>query len=134
MKIAIVIILCIVLSQLIKFILDGMRYGFSSKSLIKDGGFPSTHSTLVSGLSAAVYFEQGFSILFFVAATFAIIVCVDANRARKEIGDEAKAINKIIIKEKMFFPRLFEGEGHTLGQVMGGVVFGIVIALIIYGV
>jgi len=134
MKIALAILITVMASQIIKGVIQSIQTGFSIKNFLGDGGFPSTHSGLVSCLTLSIFFEQGFSVLFFASIVFSIIVINDSFRVRKETGDHAKILNKIIIKENLSFPKMFEREGHTKGQVVAGIIFGIIITLIIYTV
>ncbi len=134
MKIAIALLIVLVAGQLIKGIIESIKSRFDITNFLSDGGFPSTHSSLVSCLTLSVYFEQGFSVLFFASLVFSLIIINDSFRVRHETGEQAKVLNKIIVKEHLGFPKLFEREGHTKGQVLAGILLGIMLSIIIYSI
>lgn len=132
MKILIGLIISIVASQIIKVLVDLAKKRFEWKTFLADGGFPSSHSAVVSCLTLSVFFEEGYSIIFFACLVFSLIVINDSFRVRKETGDQAKVLNKIIVNEKLSFPKLLEREGHTKGQVFAGIILGLLVTIIVY--
>lgn len=110
---------------------------FNFRWLLNTGGMPSSHAAGVSALATAIGIQQGFdSALFAIAAAFAMVTMFDAQGVRRATGQQAGILNKMMddiywkgqIEEK----RLKELVGHTPIQVIGGFIFGIFWALILY--
>ena len=104
--------------------------------IFNDGGMPSVHSALVSGLATAAGLTHGFaSGLFAVCAVLAIVVMHDASGIRRQSGKHAEVINEImeILKNEPFpehIKKLKEVLGHTPLQVSMGCLLGIAVALL----
>lgn len=99
---------------------------------------PSSHSATVTGLACAAAFVDGGNSTEFVLALFlAFIVMYDAMGVRYETGREAAALNELNrrIRGKGGKP-LTEGKmdekiGHTLPQIIAGMLIGIATASIL---
>ena len=123
-----------VLKTLINFILLGK---FQLERMWGDGGMPSAHSATVCAMVIATARSEGFgSAIFAVAAVVAIITMHDAMGVRRETGEQAKVLNKMIeqwidVTEKNAPFRqnmhLKEMVGHTPLQVLAGFVVGCVV-------
>ena len=108
--------------------------------IVGDGGMPSGHSATVASVatvSALVYGLASFE--FAIAGLLAIIVCHDATGVRQETGKQAVILNQLteliekISDEKLSDEvKLKEFVGHTMTQVIAGVLLGITNALILY--
>ena len=110
---------------------------FNFRWFIGTGGMPSSHAAGASALATSVGLNQGFdSILFAVAASFAMVTMFDAQGVRRSTGQQAGILNKmmddIYWKGQIEAKRLKELVGHTPIQVLAGFLFGIVCALILY--
>lgn len=123
-----------VLKTLINFILLGK---FQLERIWGDGGMPSAHSATVCAMVIATARSEGFgSAIFAVAAVVAIITMHDAMGVRRETGEQAKVLNKMIeqwidVTEKnapfLQNMHLKEMVGHTPLQVLAGFVVGCVV-------
>lgn len=123
-----------VLKTLINFILLGK---FQLERMWGDGGMPSAHSATVCAMVIATARSEGFgSAIFAVAAVVAIITMHDAMGVRRETGEQAKVLNKMIeqwidVTEKnapfLQNMHLKEMIGHTPLQVLAGFVVGCVV-------
>ena len=123
-----------VLKTLINFILLGK---FQLERMWGDGGMPSAHSATVCAMVIATARSEGFgSAIFAVAAVVAIITMHDAMGVRRETGEQAKVLNKMIeqwidVTEKnapfLQNMHLKEMVGHTPLQVLAGLVVGCVV-------
>ena len=121
-----------VLKTLINFILLGK---FQLERMWGDGGMPSAHSATVCAMVIATARSEGFSsAIFAVAAVVAIITMHDAMGVRRETGEQAKVLNKMIeqwidVTEKnapfLQNMHLKEMVGHTPLQVCMGGLLGI---------
>ncbi len=109
---------------------------FDFKWLMMTGGMPSAHSAGVSALATAVGMLTGFdSIMFAIAAIFALIIMFDAQGLRRSTGRQAEALNKmmedIYLKHELKQERLLELIGHTSVEVFMGAILGIVVAVFV---
>ena len=127
MKILIVVIIATLLAQLIKFCHHYIITGkFRFQKFFETGGIPSSHSSAISAMSFAVYFEEGFSTLFFISLIIAVMVIRDSFGIRYAVGQNTKRLNELthnIVNEI---------SGHTPFQVSIGIILGLVISLIAY--
>lgn len=119
-------LLVVIGSQAIKLATDGIKGNFDIKEFfITYGGMPSSHTAFVVSVTMLVGLRQGFgSPLFAVAAVFALIVMRDAVSFRNILGNQAKAINKILGGAQ---PKLRERMGHSPLEVFAGAVWAIAI-------
>jgi len=98
---------------------------------------PSSHAAGVAALATACGLEQGFdSVVFGLAAVFAMVTMFDAQGVRRETGQQAETLNKIMDdlywKGRIEDGRLEELIGHTPFQVFIGALLGCAIALFLY--
>jgi len=121
-------------SQILKIIIIAAKHKqkFSFNDLIVTGGMPSTHSALVSSLAAIIFLEQGLSALFFVVLTFSLIVLRDSMGVRRSVGEEGKAIEKIVKYERIKIDRFRYALGHTPVEVAAGLFIGFISAIFSY--
>ena len=120
-----------VLKTIINFVLLGR---FQLERMWGDGGMPSAHSATVTAMVIATARSEGIhSAIFAVAAVVAIITMHDAMGVRRETGEQAKVLNKMIeqwidVTEKnapfLQNMHLKEMVGHTPLQVVAGVLLG----------
>ena len=120
-----------VLKTIINFVLLGK---FQLERMWGDGGMPSAHSATVTAMVIATARSEGIhSAIFAVAAVVAIITMHDAMGVRRETGEQAKVLNKMLeqwieVTEKnnpfLQNMHLKEMVGHTPLQVVAGVLLG----------
>ena len=115
----------------IKFLINSARKRRWAFDLVGNGGFPSNHSSVVVSMATLIALREGIGHpAFGVAVTLAFIVMIDANSLRQHVGRQAAAINRIAVgKDPM--PVLRERMGHTLVEICGGIVTGMLVG---YGV
>ena len=106
--------------------------------LVTTGGFPSSHTALVVGLTTSIGLTQGFaSPLFDCAVVFSSIVMYDAAGVRRAAGRQAAVLNRIVADLqhdlRIPFPKLQELLGHTPLEVVGGAVLGVAWAFLVHG-
>jgi acid phosphatase family membrane protein YuiD len=129
-------------AQVLKVIINAVVYKkFDLSRLFGDGGMPSGHSATVSSLACItglVYGPSSFEFAF--TAILAIIVCHDAMGVRMETGKQAIILNEImdgldiIFSDEVAEVKLKEMVGHTMPQVIAGVILGILDAIIVYNI
>ncbi len=137
MMIILLAILAILVSNTIKFVVFLRSGGTLSRSsffwhYLWTGKFPSSHSAAFGSAVASLWYTEGFTSL----VAFSIIVAVFVmytlfeNKKRYELfaeyymqsSDEAI---KLLVTEK----KIAEFEGHTMTEVIGGLLVGIATAL-----
>lgn len=106
---------------------------FNARRMVGAGGMPSSHTSLVVSLAAAVGFHDGWeSPLFAVTVVLASIVMYDAAGVRRAAGKQAKVINELVREMKVEHTirenRLKELLGHTPLEVFAGALLGFGIA------
>jgi acid phosphatase family membrane protein YuiD len=106
------------------------------RRFIGAGGMPSTHSALSMCVAVTIGFREGWdSPLFALAIIISFIVMADAAGVRRETGEQAKVLNKIILEffeeRKIRDERLKELIGHTPFEVIVGALIGIVMAMLL---
>jgi len=117
-------------AQVVKYFTAFYRNGiWDYRVMFDSGGMPSSHTSLVMGLTTAIGYHYGLgSTLFPLSLAFSLIVMYDAAGVRRHAGKQAEVLNKII--EDMFHgspmseTKLKEVLGHSPLQVMAGAVLG----------
>ncbi|TFG94680.1 MAG: divergent PAP2 family protein [Calditrichales bacterium] len=103
------------------------------------GGMPSSHSSLMTSVTLSTGLNYGFgSAIFAVAFAISMVVVYDATGVRRQAGIHAQKINIIFEEflrgEPIEIDKLKVVLGHTPLQVVGGVILGVFVALIIWGI
>lgn len=119
----------------IKFVITSVRQRRLAFDLVGNGGFPSNHSAVVTAMATLIALREGIGHpAFGVAVTLCFIVMIDANSLRQHVGRQAAAINRLDRAGLDADPqrkRLRERMGHTLVEISGGIVTGILVAVAI---
>ena len=133
-----------VIAQAVKPFFYYMRHKeWHWKLMGASGGFPSSHTALVSALSVSVgLVEQFRSSIFAVTLALAAIVIYDAANVRYYSGQNAKVTQQLIRDLKEKYPDLFTDPvyetklkqvlGHKWREVIGGILLGVAVAFIVY--
>lgn len=114
-----------------KFLINCVRSKQLAWHLIGYGGMPSNHSAIVSSMATLIALKEGINHpAFGVSITLAFIVILDASSLRRQIGKHAKALNDLTknSENKLIFR---ERIGHSLVEIIAGIITGIISALII---
>ncbi len=117
-----------------------MHRKFNVKLAFGTGGMPSSHSATLSGTTLAIGLFSGFdNPAFAIAVAITMIVVYDAAGVRREAGYHAEALNRML--DDWFIitktpteeqKKLKEMLGHTPIEVVGGVLTGLVTALVMW--
>ncbi len=107
--------------------------------MFSSGGLPSSHSALVTAVALSIGFQDGFDTpIFALAVAIAMIIIYDAAGVRRQAGFHAERINEIMKNfiESRRFPEedLKEMLGHTPFEVITGVMLGVLISWMVFGV
>jgi len=102
--------------------------------MFSTGGMPSSHTASVVALTTAAGLTFGLSSFSFAATfMFSMVVMIDAMGVRRETGEQAKIINRmmkefLISKDPEIWNRtLKELIGHTPLQVAAGAAVGVIV-------
>ncbi len=143
MKIFIICIMAWATAQLIKVIINLITYAVKKKrgeeykkvtfsTFLKLGGMPSSHTATVIALCCSLGLTTGWnSDIFAASGVFAFITMFDAFKVRLPIEKLTEAFNAL--QEKVRGEEAEEVkkvEGHTIPEILGGVVVGGVISYI----
>lgn len=138
-------------AQALKVLLVYLQSGkWEKERMFGAGGMPSSHSALVCSLAIGMVRKVGFQAPeFALSLAFAAIVMYDAMGVRRAAGEQAKLLNRLVFgfrymdlgkpddtkdeeEESAEDPKkLKEYLGHTPLQVLGGALFGILVAMAI---
>jgi acid phosphatase family membrane protein YuiD len=117
----------------IKFAITSVRQRRLAFNLIGNGGFPSNHSAVVTSMATLIALREGMQHpAFGVAVTLAFVVMIDANSLRQHVGRHAAAINRLADGKDPAHQHLRERMGHTLVEIGGGIVTGILMGHLVY--
>lgn len=137
-KILGVSILACFLAQIAKVFIDIFTYRTLSLRLITStGGMPSSHTAFVTALSTSVGLKEGFgSNMFAVSCVFSLITMYDAAGVRRAAGKQAEVLNLLLERFESsgikVDKKLKELLGHSPIEVLGGLFFGITVAIVCY--
>lgn len=105
--------------------------------LWETGGMPSSHSSSVTALAAAVAITQGANTPdFAICVVFSIVVMFDAAGIRKAAGDHAGLLNQFTeffnstLGQRFKDEKLKELLGHSHAEVLVGALLGILVAYV----
>ena len=134
-KALIAAILAWFIAQVIKVVLvlvEEKRFDFGK--MISSGGMPSSHSALMTAMTASVGKTMGLdSVAFDIAAVTSLVVMYDAANVRREAGKHAELLNKIARDlypdNHMNQEKLKELLGHKQIEVAVGAILGITIGI-----
>lgn len=106
-----------------------------AEMLFGTGGMPSSHSASVCALVSACAIKDGFtSSSFAISLVLAMIVMRDAMGMRRQVGEHAKTLNRLLqnLSDSLNDPELTEKAleelaGHTPLQVLAGMLIGLLL-------
>ena len=131
-----------VLAQFLKPVFYWLVHREWKWNLVKDsGGFPSSHSAMVSALALSVGIRESFnSTIFAVTMALACIVIYDAANVRYYSGQNIKITQQLIkdiqkqtdvkFEDPIYHPRVKQVLGHRWIECIGGILIGLIIALL----
>lgn len=124
-------------AQVSKILYELARGGFEPGRLAGGGGMPSSHSATVTGLTMGCLLSgTAGSPEFAVSLFLAMVVIYDAMGVRRECGRHAKILNEMRERdlkegrEPYFEKPLDEKMGHSLPEVIVGILAGIAVSFL----
>lgn len=95
------------------------------------GGLVSSHSAVVSSLGISCGLTCGFdSAEFAICFVVAVITLLDAGGVRYTTGKMSRFLNNAISNEEVNGEKFNENLGHTVSQILLGVLLGIAVSTI----
>ncbi len=107
--------------------------------IFDSGGFPSSHTSMVTALTIAVGVVEGVSsTLFAVTLIFSLIVCYDAANVRYYAGQNIQITQQLIkdiqdltqtkLDDPIYLTKIKNILGHKWIEIFGGLVWGALVA------
>lgn len=133
-----------ILAQLLKPVFHYLRTGERDFSqILESGGFPSSHTALVVGLTLALGYQSGFSSeYFFIALVFSLTVIYDAANVRYYAGQNIRVTKQLIndieiltqkrLENPIYQQKVKEVLGHKWVEVFGGLLVGFITATLLF--
>lgn len=144
----IVSLLAIIITQLVKYPIA--KFFNKSRANINivtsTGGMPSSHSAATSSLITALILQYGFKSPYVaIAIVFGVIVMFDSMAVRRQSGEQGLIIDALANEKIKEDQQIGEYDlddykelmiknylGHKPSEVIGGVIGGILLAILIY--
>lgn len=107
------------------------------------GGFPSSHSSTVTGLTLAIGLSEGFDSTYFaITCVFSFIVIYDAANVRyyagrnivltKQLISDLETLKGLKFSDPIYQEKIKSVLGHKFVEILGGILLGIAVALLLY--
>lgn len=108
-----------------------MKVGELIDYFTQSGGMPSGHTASFTAATVFLGLTVGFgSELFALAVCVWIVIVYDAIHVRYAVGEQGKALNKLL--KAAGKPELTVVEGHTIWQVVVGALVGVVMGVLVF--
>ena len=124
-----------VVAHIIKYAIaavQGKRLDFTHQLFIS-GGMPSSHAATTVSVWMLVLLREGAdSGLFGLATLVTLIVCYDAVKVRRSVGEQGYAVQQLIKKTKLDVKLPRAAKGHTPLEVIAGSFLGALIGLVVF--
>ena len=122
------------MAHLVKFIITLVASGGREKSLqvfFRAGGMPSSHTSVMLATLVVIGGETGIgSALFGLGVAVTALVIYDAINVRRSVGEQGDVLRKVAAHTKVE-DRFFTAYGHTVPEVVGGAVVGLLVGWIL---
>lgn len=132
-----------IIAQILKPLFLRFRKKHWNLSLaFESGGFPSSHSSCVVALCIAVGLQDGLeSTTFAISLILSLIVCYDAANIRYYAGRNIAITQQLIkdleflaqtkLEDPVYMTKIKDVLGHKWIEVIGGIIVGILTALML---
>lgn len=133
-------ILANVLAQLLKPFFHYLKTKEVDAGLsLESGGFPSSHTALVTGLTLALGYQFSFSsTYFYIAFVFSLTVIYDAGNVRYYAGQNIRMTKQLIsdfevmtqkkLENPLYQQKIKDVLGHKWVEILGGILVGFITA------
>lgn len=131
----IAIVVAWLVAHVIKYAIASLRHqrlDFTHQLFIS-GGMPSSHAATTVAVWIIVLLSEGpESGLFGVVTLVTLIVCYDAVKVRRSVGEQGAAIQALIKKTKADIAMPRAARGHTPLEVLAGSVLGVIVGYVVF--
>jgi acid phosphatase family membrane protein YuiD len=137
-RVAVAALLAGLMAQALKVLIELARTRrLNLLRFFDNGGMPSSHTALVTTLTIGVARYDGVgSSLFAVTLLFSLYFMFEAAGLRQEVGNQARVLNDLADELRQTHhldpSRLKELVGHTWGEVLGGLLFGLIVSAVAF--
>lgn len=101
--------------------------------LFISGGMPSSHAATSLAVWMVILLKDGVqSGLFGLATLMTLIICYDAVKVRRSVGEQGEAIQQIIKKTKVSVATPRSARGHTPLEVLAGSLLGVILGYVVF--
>jgi len=108
------------------------RKGVNWGQAFSSGRMPSSHTATVTAFASSIFFVEGFSKLFAVAAVFAYVTVYDSLVSRRSTGEQGAALLKLLKRSpRGKDPLPYVAFGHKPLEVIAGGGLGLLIGLLV---
>lgn len=125
------VLLVIAVSVLLSKFFKLFFYRNARDALLAGGGMPSSHCASASSLVVMILLLEGFTTTFALAASFGVVVFIDAVRVRRAVGINADALKDLAHHDHHKESIMVE-HGHTIPEAIVGTLLGIAVAVSTY--
>ena len=116
---------------------------FDLYEVLSSGGFPSSHTSTMSGMALAFGLRDGFdSSSFTISFILMLIIAYDAMNVRLYAGkhialtnqliDDLKEIKTLRFDDPIYFTKMKKILGHERFEVLGGFFLGLIVSFILF--
>jgi uncharacterized protein len=136
MRLFIIPLIAMVVTQGIKLTLELARGKFSWRNMNGYGGMPSSHSAMATSLCYTIGYFEGFANpAFAISLILLVIILRDATGFRYQLGLHGGLLNKLVKelpdRQEYKFPIVNDRLGHTVAEVIVGVLTGVILTIIL---
>lgn len=97
------------------------------------GDMPSSHAAATLSVWMVILLKDGAdSGLFGIATLLALIICYDAVKVRRSVGEQGEAIRELITSTKSDIKMPHSAKGHTPLEVLIGAAIGAAIGVVVF--
>ena len=101
--------------------------------LFISGGMPSSHAaTSVAVWTIVLLLEGPQSAIFGLATLVTLIICYDAVKVRRSVGEQGEVLQRVIKQGKFDVAVPRAAKGHTPLEVAAGAVLGLAVGLVVF--
>lgn len=122
-------------AHIIKYAIAKLRHerlDFTHQLFIS-GGMPSSHAaTSVAVWTVVLLIDGPSSAVFGLATLITLIVCYDAVKVRRSVGEQGEALQTLIKASKKEIPMPRAAKGHTPSEVVMGAVLGAIVGFVVF--
>jgi len=135
---------CLIVAQILKPVFYYLvRREWYPLLALTSGGFPSSHTAMVSALSISIGLQDSFqSTAFVITLVLSLIVAYDAANVRYYAGQNIQITQQLIkdlqelaevkLDDPIYFTKVKDVLGHKWTEVIGGCILGISLSIGLY--